>query len=236
MQRLSQTWDLGFNAWKRTCICWEMMDGWRLHWWNWSVVGLRWDVSAELQDNESFILGKWGEKWGCMCLKVFIFGMPIRLSYTFSFSCKTDEISQTLNPRRPMFGEKHRCDPLRAAPVRLNRRDEKLKGIAAGVNSKSWYCSWWGFCCSFHFGWKKLHRHTLKDNLVLFERRIILRCRGNSSGRIWKPFRSHSASKVSTDPSATKTTARRSCFVAVAFFFFFFGYFCPLNNFRLQNS
>lgn len=76
-----------------------------------------------------------------MCLKVFIFGMPIRLSYTFSFSCKTDEISQTLNPRRPMFGEKRRCDPLRAAPVHLIRRDEKLKGIAAGVTLNLWYCS-----------------------------------------------------------------------------------------------
>lgn len=28
--------------------------------------------------------------WDCMCLKVFIFGMPIRLSYTFSVSGETD--------------------------------------------------------------------------------------------------------------------------------------------------
>lgn len=76
-----------------------------------------------------------------MCLKVFIFGMPVRLSYTFSFSCETDEIKQTLSPERPTFGEKRRREPLLAAPVRLNRRDGELKGIAAGVTLNLWYCS-----------------------------------------------------------------------------------------------
>lgn len=56
--------------------------------------------------------------WDCMCLKVFIFGMPIRLSYTFSFSCETDAATGKTtkaepNPRRPMFGERqHRTDAL----------------------------------------------------------------------------------------------------------------------------
>lgn len=179
-----------------------------------------------------------------MCSKVFIFGLPDRLSYTFSFSCEMRDDGKyrgSLNPSCPTFGERQQSIPARPSSPTSIHLDIKALGWGGELRRDKFWI--FGFVADevwfVRFGWKKncIGTHW-RQSSALFERRIILPA---CVKPVSQPFPSHSASTVHTDPKTTNSPSDRVLFVVLVCLFVavlcfsFFGCF-SLNSFGLQNS